>query len=381
MAVPDAEVAGTSHMVATDRWGNVATLTSTIEAPWGSGVTVDGMFLNNELTDFSVAPAADGVPAPNRVEGGKRPRSSMSPTLVYGPDGRVRLAIGAAGGPTIIMQVAKAIIGVVDWEQSAQAAIALPTMTMARDGIAVERGTALEGMVPALTAMGHRVTVREPGFKANAIERVGAALVEVLGTEGGSHATAGVAELVAGRDDDDRRVRLPGSLAGLAQRGVEGVPESVGVYGSGITVLAVSLLPRRAAEGLRTQLAASPDAVVDELGVRIAAGPLGLMVVDVPRGPDWLLAGTVAGLTLVWLVPLALALFGHGVAQVLGALAWLGSMLSFLPTLRRFRLSPAWALALPGIACFYMAATLGSAWDHHRGRGVVWKRRAYGAEA
>ena len=73
------------------------------------------MFLNNELTDFSFAPERDGAPVANRVEGGKRPRSSMSPTIVYGPDGEVRLAIGAAGGTTIIAQVAKAIIGVLDW--------------------------------------------------------------------------------------------------------------------------------------------------------------------------------------------------------------------------------------------------------------------------
>jgi gamma-glutamyltranspeptidase/glutathione hydrolase len=132
--VPHEEPAGTSHMVATDRWGNVATLTSTIEAPWGSGVTVDGMFLNNELTDFHIVPAGSGLPVPNRVEGGKRPRSSMSPTIVYGPDGQVRLAVGAAGGPTIIMQVAKSIIGVVDWKRSAQEAIALPTLTIAGPG-------------------------------------------------------------------------------------------------------------------------------------------------------------------------------------------------------------------------------------------------------
>jgi gamma-glutamyltranspeptidase/glutathione hydrolase len=148
-------------------------LTSTIEAPWGSGVTVDGMFLNNELTDFHVVPRANGALVANRVEGGKRPRSSMSPTIVYGPDGQVRLALGAAGGATIIMQVAKSIIGVVDWGRSAQDAIALPTLTAAGPGIAVERGTALERMVPALTAFGHRVTVRAPSFKANAIERVG----------------------------------------------------------------------------------------------------------------------------------------------------------------------------------------------------------------
>lgn len=90
-----------------------------------------------------------------------------------------------------------------------------------------------------------------------------------------------------------------------------------------------------------------------------------------------LLLGTVLGLALVWLAPPALALFGHGAARMLGALAWAGSMASFLPTLRRCRASPLWALALPGIACFYGAATVGSAIDHHRGRGVVWKRRAY----
>lgn len=171
--VPHEEPAGTSHMAAADRWGNVATLTSTIEAGWGSGVTSDGMFLNNELTDFHVVPEANGVPVANRVEGGKRPRSSMAPTIVYGPDGEVRLALGAAGGPTIIMQVAKSIIGVVDWGRSAQEAIALPTMTPAGQGIAVERGTALEALVPALTALGHKVTVRAPSFKANAVERVG----------------------------------------------------------------------------------------------------------------------------------------------------------------------------------------------------------------
>ena len=90
-----------------------------------------------------------------------------------------------------------------------------------------------------------------------------------------------------------------------------------------------------------------------------------------------ILLGTLAGLALIWLAPPLLAVFGHGAARVLGAVAWLASALSFLPTLRRFLLSPLWALALPGIACFYLAATIGSAVAHHRGRGVAWKRRAY----
>jgi hopene-associated glycosyltransferase HpnB len=90
-----------------------------------------------------------------------------------------------------------------------------------------------------------------------------------------------------------------------------------------------------------------------------------------------LLLGTVLGLALIWLLPPGLALFGSGAARLMGAVAWAGSALSYLPTLRRFGQSPLWSLALPAIAGFYMAATLGAALDHHRGRGVVWKRRAY----
>jgi gamma-glutamyltranspeptidase / glutathione hydrolase len=172
-AAPAAEVPSTSHFVAVDSAGNVASYTSTIEGPWGSGLIVNGMFLNNELTDFSFAPALDGAPVANRVEGGKRPRSSMSPTIVYGPDGSVRLAIGAAGGTTIIAQVAKAIIGVIDWNLSAQDAIALPQIMGLGDRVTLERGTALEAMAPALIALGQRVVLVDPGYKANAIERVG----------------------------------------------------------------------------------------------------------------------------------------------------------------------------------------------------------------
>ena len=90
-----------------------------------------------------------------------------------------------------------------------------------------------------------------------------------------------------------------------------------------------------------------------------------------------LLAGTVLGLAVVWLVPPALTIFGHGPARWIALTTWIASAASYLPTLRRFRQNPAWALGLPLIATFYMAATIGSAVDHHRGRGVVWKRRAY----
>ncbi|MFM2372223.1 MAG: hypothetical protein RIS85_1945, partial [Pseudomonadota bacterium] len=111
----------------------------------------------------------------NRVAGGKRPRSSMAPTLVYGPDGALRLAVGAAGGSTIPAQVAKAIIGVIDWNLSARDAIALPTVfAPGGDTVFVEKGTTLEAMIPALVQLGHaKVIARSPSFKANAIEKVG----------------------------------------------------------------------------------------------------------------------------------------------------------------------------------------------------------------
>lgn len=90
-----------------------------------------------------------------------------------------------------------------------------------------------------------------------------------------------------------------------------------------------------------------------------------------------LLLGTVLGMLLVWITPLLCALFGRGGTRWVGMLAWLMSLVSYMPTLRRFRLSPLWALLLPAVAVFYTAATIGSAVDHHRGRGVRWKNRAY----
>jgi len=164
---------GTTDMAAVDALGNVAEVTSTIESIFGSGLTVDGIMLNNELTDFDIVPDRNGCPAANRVQAGKRPRSSMAPTIVYGPDGKVRIAIGAAGGSTIIAQVAKALIGVIDWHMSAQDAIAMGLIYAPGPGGAIERGTQLEPMLPALTQLGEGLRVAPMGLKANAIEQVG----------------------------------------------------------------------------------------------------------------------------------------------------------------------------------------------------------------
>jgi gamma-glutamyltranspeptidase/glutathione hydrolase len=169
-AVP-VEERGTSHFVAVDAQGNVASETSTIESVFGSGLMTSGYYLNNELTDFNIVPGKDGCLTANRVQGGKRPRSSMSPTIVWGPDGRIRLALGAAGGATIPAQVLKTIIGVIDWHLTAQQAIALPVIfAPGGDTVFLERGTFLEAMAPQLQELGHKVQVRDPSFKANAVE-------------------------------------------------------------------------------------------------------------------------------------------------------------------------------------------------------------------
>jgi len=164
---------GTSHFAVVDKWGSAVSWTSTVESGFGSGLMVGGYYLNNELTDFDFVPQMEGRPVANRVEGGKRPRSSMAPTLVFAPDGRLVLLIGAAGGATIPMQVAKALIGVIDWKLTAQEAIALPVIFAPGDTVFVEKGSALEAMMPALQALGHKVQLRDPSFKANAIQRTG----------------------------------------------------------------------------------------------------------------------------------------------------------------------------------------------------------------
>lgn len=162
---------GTSSLAAADRFGNVVALTSTIESIFGSGLTAAGFFLNNELTDFDFVPVKDGRPAINRVEPGKRPRSSMAPLLVYAPDGRLHAAAGAAGGTTIVAQVGKAVIAMIDWGLPPEKAIAEPVIFATGDRFAYERGSRIEGMVEALAAMGHRPVAADLPLKANALAR------------------------------------------------------------------------------------------------------------------------------------------------------------------------------------------------------------------
>ena len=166
------EESGTSHIAAVDRNGTMVSYTSTIESAFGSGLTVGGFFLNNELTDFSRSPTVDGTLVANRVEGGKRPRSSMSPTIVYAPDGTSLLSVGAAGGSTIPVQTVRSIIGVIDFDLSAREALGLPFVMAFGDTLLLEQGTWLEDQADRFRALGHQqISIREAPVKGGAVLR------------------------------------------------------------------------------------------------------------------------------------------------------------------------------------------------------------------
>ncbi|WP_423601837.1 gamma-glutamyltransferase family protein [Sphingomonas sp. MS122] len=147
------EVAGTSHFIVIDGEGNAVSMTTTVESLFGSGRMVDGFFLNNQMTDFSFVPEG-----PNAIAPGKRPRSSMVPTVILHPDRRLAGAIGSPGGNAILAYVSKALLGIVEWNMPVADAIALPNL--------VARGSSFNGEAgkfapPLLAAMAERgVTVR-----------------------------------------------------------------------------------------------------------------------------------------------------------------------------------------------------------------------------
>jgi gamma-glutamyltranspeptidase/glutathione hydrolase len=165
------EVPSTTNFAAVDGRGEAVSWTSTIESAFGSFLIANGFFLNNELTDFSFLPETRGKPVANRLAAGKRPLSAMSPTLVYGRDGRLLLALGSAGGPRIIMHVLKTLIGVIDWKKPVGEAIALPNIFLSGDAILLEQGSPLEAMAPALTRLGQTVNAAVLPSKVNAVER------------------------------------------------------------------------------------------------------------------------------------------------------------------------------------------------------------------
>ena len=150
----------TSHLSVIDADGNAVSLTMSIERAFGSRLMVRGFLLNNQLTDFAYLPRRNGRPVANAVAPGKRPRSSMSPTLVFDEDGKLFATVGSPGGSRIIAYVVKTLIGLIDWKLDMQAAIDLPTHVNRNGATELEKGTALAQHADALRRLGHDVRIR-----------------------------------------------------------------------------------------------------------------------------------------------------------------------------------------------------------------------------
>jgi gamma-glutamyltranspeptidase/glutathione hydrolase len=132
-------------------------------------MTEGGFILNNELTDFSFAPEEEGRPVANRVEPGKRPRSSMAPTIVFDAFDRLHVVTGSPGGSQIISYVGKTLIGILDWNLDPQEAVDLPNFGSRNGPTELEAGTEAETWAPGLEAMGHEVTIMDMASGIQAI--------------------------------------------------------------------------------------------------------------------------------------------------------------------------------------------------------------------
>ncbi|AGP85938.1 gamma-glutamyltransferase [Alteromonas mediterranea] len=153
------ELPNTSHVSIVDKEGNAVSMTTSIEFMFGSGIMVEGFLLNNQLTDFSFSPTKNRFPVPNRVEPGKRPRSAMSPTMVFDKEGNLEVVVGSPGGSRIVSYVAQTLIGVLDFGLDIQQAINLPKITNRNDYTALEKGTPIAELEAPLKALGHNVKV------------------------------------------------------------------------------------------------------------------------------------------------------------------------------------------------------------------------------
>ncbi|HEX8963497.1 MAG TPA: gamma-glutamyltransferase [Rhodocyclaceae bacterium] len=167
------EIPATAHLSIVDAQGNAVAMTTTVEDAFGSRTMVDGFLLNNELTDFSFAPDDSGRPAANRVEPGKRPLSSMAPTMVFDADGRLVAVLGSPGGQRIINYVAQALVALLDWKLPPEEAVALPHFGSRNGPTELERGRFAERLAPLLRARGEEVTEDDMTSGLNVIVRRG----------------------------------------------------------------------------------------------------------------------------------------------------------------------------------------------------------------
>ncbi|NUA28503.1 gamma-glutamyltransferase [Cupriavidus basilensis] len=162
----------TSQIVAVDDTGGAISMTTTVESYFGSHLMVRGFVLNNQLTDFSFVPSENGKPVANRVQPGKRPRSSMAPTLVFDRDsGKLVATVGSPGGSQIIEYVSKTLVGLLDWNMDVQAAINMPNFGSRNGPTELEAGLVSPALVQGLKDRGHEVAQIEMTSGTQAIMR------------------------------------------------------------------------------------------------------------------------------------------------------------------------------------------------------------------
>ena len=167
------ELASTTHFSVVDAEGNAVAVTSSIESRFGNHRFVRGFLLNNQLTDFAFRAEEVAGTVANRVEGGKRPRSSMSPTMVFDADGSLLLVVGSPGGNAIINYVAGVIVASLDWGLGLQDALNAPHFGSRNGPTELERGTSAEKLRARLAGMGHEVRVVDMASDAHAVQRIG----------------------------------------------------------------------------------------------------------------------------------------------------------------------------------------------------------------
>ena len=167
------ELPSTTHISVVDQDGRAVAMTSTVESAFGSRQMVHGFLLNNELTDFSYVSTDDAGPVANRVQGGKRPRSSMAPTMVFDrSSGKLVLLVGSPGGSYIINYVAKTLVGVLDWRMDVQQAISLPNFGSRNGPTELERGRFSNNVIDLLKQKDHQIRLDEQTSGLHAIMRV-----------------------------------------------------------------------------------------------------------------------------------------------------------------------------------------------------------------
>lgn len=156
----DPDHPSTTHMTIVDKEGNAVSMSSSVERIFGSGITVDGFILNNQMTDFNFLPEMDGEKVANRIQPFKRPRSAMSPVMVFDrASGRLVLVIGSPGGSRIIEYISRTMVDIMDFNMNVQTAISSPNFTDQNSFLELEKGTAIENLKPALEKLGHEVKI------------------------------------------------------------------------------------------------------------------------------------------------------------------------------------------------------------------------------